>query len=157
MVRVSHHSEWPKRYGKHLEMDGNPREIGEPSERSLKRIETLEKLASIEKSDAAIQTDEIRYAELHCLSNFTFQRGASHAEELFSRAKKLGYTALAITDECSLSGIVRALDASEDTDLRLIVGTEVRLVDGIKLVILATTQNGYSNICKLITTGRRCS
>ncbi|HEX4480012.1 MAG TPA: error-prone DNA polymerase, partial [Rudaea sp.] len=154
---MSHHSEWPKRYGKHLEMDGNPREIGEPSERSLKRIETLEKLASIEKSDAAIQTDEIRYAELHCLSNFTFQRGASHAEELFSRAKKLGYTALAITDECSLSGIVRALDASEDTDLRLIVGTEVRLVDGIKLVILATTQNGYSNICKLITTGRRCS
>src|SRR6201999_1188465 len=95
------------------------------------------------------------YAELHCLSNFTFQRGASHAEELFERAKKLGYSALAITDECSLSGIVRALDASEAVGLKLIVGTEVRLADGIKLVILAMTQHGYSDICKLITTGRR--
>src|SRR6185436_16747210 len=61
------------------------------------------------------------YAELHCLSNFSFQRGASSAQELFERAKKLGYTALAITDECSLSGIVRAFEASNDTGMALIV------------------------------------
>ncbi|HIE5920498.1 TPA: PHP domain-containing protein, partial [Pseudomonas aeruginosa] len=48
------------------------------------------------------------YAELHCLSNFSFQRGASSATELFARAARLGYRALAITDECSLAGIVRA-------------------------------------------------
>ncbi len=48
------------------------------------------------------------YAELHCLSNFSFQRGASSAAELFARAARLGYRALAITDECSLAGIVRA-------------------------------------------------
>jgi error-prone DNA polymerase len=48
------------------------------------------------------------YAELHCLSNFTFLRGASHAEELVARAQAQGYSALAITDECSLAGIVRA-------------------------------------------------
>lgn len=98
-----------------------------------------------------------RYAELHCLSNFSFQRGASRATELFERAKKLGYAALAITDECSLSGIVRALEAAEATGVKLIVGTEVQLEDGPKLVLLARNQDGYSDICRLITSGRRRS
>ncbi|HEV7491563.1 MAG TPA: error-prone DNA polymerase [Rhodanobacteraceae bacterium] len=97
------------------------------------------------------------YAELHCLSNFSFQRGASHAAELFEHAKTLGYDALAITDECSLAGIVRALEASRETGLKLIVGTEIRLADGPKLVLLAMNQPGYSDICRLITTGRRRS
>jgi len=84
-----------------------------------------------------------RYAELHCLSNFSFQRGASSARELFERAKRLGYGALAITDECSLAGIVRALEASKETGVELIVGTEVQLADGPKLVLLARNQDGY--------------
>ena len=42
------------------------------------------------------------YAELHCLSNFSFLRGASHPEELIARAQELGYSALALTDECSI-------------------------------------------------------
>jgi error-prone DNA polymerase len=98
-----------------------------------------------------------RYAELHCLSNFSFQRGASSARELFERAKRLGYGALAITDECSLAGIVRALEASKETGVELIVGTEVQLADGPKLVLLAQNQDGYSDICRLITAGRRRS
>jgi error-prone DNA polymerase len=97
------------------------------------------------------------YAELHCLSNFSFQRGASSARELFERAKKLGYSALAITDECSLAGIVRALEVAEETKIPLIVGTEVELDDGPKLVLLARNHDGYSDICRLITTGRRRS
>ena len=48
-----------------------------------------------------------RYAELHCLSNLSFLRGVSSATELFGRAAELGYEALAITDECSVAGIVR--------------------------------------------------
>ena len=48
------------------------------------------------------------YAELHCRSNFSFLTGASHPEELVERAAALGYAALAITDECSLAGVVRA-------------------------------------------------
>jgi error-prone DNA polymerase len=100
--------------------------------------------------------DEPLYAELHCLSNFSFQRGASSARELFERAAKLGYGALAITDECSMAGIVRALEASKET-VRLIVGTEVLLADGPKLVLLARDQDGYSDICRLITAGRRRS
>ena len=67
------------------------------------------------------------YAELHCLSAFSFQRGASTARELFERAKRLGYRALAITDEASLAGIVRALEASRKTGVRLIVGSEVQI------------------------------
>ena len=98
-----------------------------------------------------------RYAELHCLSNFSFQRGASSARELFGRARELGYAALAITDECSLAGIVRALEASEETGVALLVGTEVRLEDGPVLVLLARDQAGYSDICRLVTQGRRRS
>jgi error-prone DNA polymerase len=95
------------------------------------------------------------YAELHCLSDFSFGRGASTALELFERAKALGYGALAITDECTMSGIVRALQASEATGVALIVGAEFTLDDGLKLVLLAQTQAGYSAICRLITVGRR--
>ena len=67
------------------------------------------------------------YAELHCLTNFSFQRGASHPAELVQRAAELGYTALAITDECSLSGVVRAHVAARETGLPLIIGAEMRL------------------------------
>jgi hypothetical protein len=67
------------------------------------------------------------YAELHCVSNFSFLRGASHPEELVARAAELGYRALAITDECSLAGVVRAHQAAKEHGLHLIIGTEVRL------------------------------
>ncbi|WP_300615441.1 error-prone DNA polymerase [Dokdonella sp.] len=97
------------------------------------------------------------YAELHCLSAFSFQRGASSADELFARAQRLGYAALAVTDECSLAGIVRAWEAAKNTDVALIVGSEIRLVDGTKLVLLAADRDGYSDLCRLITTGRRRS
>ncbi|WP_036140116.1 PHP domain-containing protein, partial [Novilysobacter defluvii] len=76
------------------------------------------------------------YAELHCLSAFSFQRGASVAAELFERAARLGYQALAITDECSLAGIVRALEASERHGVRLVVGSEMQVQGGPKLVLL---------------------
>jgi error-prone DNA polymerase len=97
------------------------------------------------------------YAELHCLSHFSFQRGASSADELFERAKALGYAALAITDECSLAGSVRALQASERSGLRLIVGSELRLDDGLRLVLLCADRSGYAALCRLITRGRRAA
>jgi error-prone DNA polymerase len=95
------------------------------------------------------------YAELHCLSNFTFLRGASHPEELVARAAALGYAALAITDECSLAGIVRAHVAAKESGLKLIVGTEIALDGGTKIVLLATDRRSYGAIASLITTGRR--
>ncbi|WP_397469994.1 error-prone DNA polymerase [Pseudomonas sp. DD1] len=95
------------------------------------------------------------YAELHCLSNFTFQRGASSARELFERAKQQGYQALAITDECTLAGIVRAWQAAKEVGLGLIVGSEVRLENGPKLVLLVEDLQGYQHLCRLITLARR--
>jgi len=95
------------------------------------------------------------YAELHCLSNFSFQRGASSADELFGRAKKLGYRALAITDECSLAGIVRAWQASKEHKIPLITGSELSIEQGPKLVLLAENLGGYENLCRLLTHARR--
>ena len=98
------------------------------------------------------------YAELHCVSNFSFLRGASHPRELVERAHQLRYTALAITDECSVAGVVRAHEAVKglpsETRLKLIVGTEIVLEDGPRLVLLATDRAGYGHLCALITRGR---
>ncbi|MDB5773110.1 MAG: dnaE3 [Burkholderia sp.] len=95
------------------------------------------------------------YAELHCLSNFTFLRGASHPEELVERAYNLGYSSLAITDECSLAGVVRAHVEAKKQGLHLILGSEVTLSCGLKLVVLATNRDGYGNLSEWITLGRR--
>ena len=125
------------------------------------------------------------YAELHCLSNFTFLRGASHSQELVARAAQLGYQALAITDECSLAGAVRAHVAAKEHNLQLIIGTEFLLAphpgplhkwrgrknqnserektprppgagrDDLRLVLLAQDREGYGNLSELITRGRR--
>lgn len=94
------------------------------------------------------------YAELHCISNFSFLRGASHPYELVQQAVRLGYRALALTDECSLAGVVRAHVAARGTALKLIVGSEFRLSDGFKLVLLATDRAGYGALSKLITYAR---
>ena len=100
------------------------------------------------------------YAELHCLSNFSFLRGASHAEELVAQAKELGYEALAITDECSLAGVVRAHSAVKKLGgvklpIKLIIGAEFTLVCGLRLVIIARDRAGYGRLSRLITRGRR--
>ncbi len=97
------------------------------------------------------------YAELHALSNFTFLRGASHPEELVTTAAALGYRALALTDECSMAGIVRAHGAARSLDLQLIAGSEMRLTDATRLVVLATNRQGYAELCRLITLGRRAA
>ncbi|HEX4853378.1 MAG TPA: error-prone DNA polymerase [Arenimonas sp.] len=92
---------------------------------------------------------------MHCLSNFSFLRGASSAKELFGRAKALGYRALAITDEASMAGVVRAFEAARDAGIAMITGTELQLERGPKLVLLAETLAGYQRLCGWITLGRR--
>jgi error-prone DNA polymerase len=114
---------------------------------------------------------QVSYAELHCASNFSFLRGASHPEELVERALALEYTGLALTDECSFAGSVRAhlvlKEARENDELarafRLIHGTEIQLTEGegkraapgAKLVLLAQTRAGYGNLSQLVTLARR--
>lgn len=110
------------------------------------------------------------YAELYCQSNFSFLQGASEPEELVDQAFELGYAALAITDECSLAGVVRAhtqarrlneaaRDASLNHQLQLIIGASFTLRAGpgaadIRLVLLAQTREGYGNLSEFITLGR---
>ena len=98
------------------------------------------------------------YAELHCASNFSFLRGASHPEELVDRAHTLGYAALAITDECSLAGVVRAHLRARSVGLPLLIGATFSLReafgDDSRLVLLACSRNGYGNLCELITRAR---
>jgi len=120
------------------------------------------------------------YAELHCRSNFSFLTGASHPAELVERAKALRYSALAITDECSLSGVVRAHVAAREAGLHLVIGSEMRLtlpgdakaktagkkggaaaqqeegpLPHARLVLLAQTRRGYGNLSHWITVARR--
>jgi error-prone DNA polymerase len=99
------------------------------------------------------------YAELHCLSNFTFLRGASHPGELVEQAVRLGYDSIALTDECSVAGIVRAHVAVEACvrAVKLIVGSEFRLACGIRFVALAPDRRAYGQLCGLITRGRRAA
>jgi len=114
------------------------------------------------------------YAELHCLTNFSFQRGASMPEEMVERAYQLGYAALAITDECSVAGIVRAHVALRDLPaklseherehpdepplprnpgFRLLFGSEFRF-ERFKLVVIANDTEGWGNLCEFITAAR---
>ncbi|MDE2432647.1 MAG: error-prone DNA polymerase [Burkholderiales bacterium] len=106
------------------------------------------------------------YTELHCLSNFSFLKGASHPEELITRAMQLGYRGLAITDECSVAGVVRAhlawMEAREELDqhdFKLIIGSEFWVHDStpFKLVVLACHRDGYGNLCEFITRLRRAA
>nr|WP_217703935.1 error-prone DNA polymerase [Schlegelella koreensis] len=104
------------------------------------------------------------YAELHCRTNFSFLSGASRPEELVMRAVQLGYSALAITDECSLAGVVRAHIEAKAQKLHLVVGSEMRLTlpqsTGVgaphaRLVLLAQSRRGYGNLSHWITVARR--
>src|SRR5258706_2088157 len=101
----------------------------------------------------------IAYAELHCVSNFSFLRGASHPAELVTRAHELGYRALAWTEELSMAGVGRAHEAAQALPaghrLQLIVGAEFRCSERLQLVLLARDQRAYSELCRLITRSRR--
>ena len=95
------------------------------------------------------------YAELHCKTNYSFLTGASHADELVSRAIELGYTALAVTDENTLAGVVRAFAAARETKLKLIIGAEIILNDAPPVLLWAPDRRAYGNLSKLLTVGRR--
>ena len=95
------------------------------------------------------------YAELHCKTNYSFLTGGSHADELIHRAVTLGYSALAVTDENSLAGIVRAYAAAREHPIKLIVGAEIISNDAPTVVLWAPNRTAYAQLARLITVGRR--
>ncbi len=94
------------------------------------------------------------YAELQVTTHFSFLRGASSADELFRTAKDLGISALGIADRNSLAGIVRALEASRATGLRLVVGCRLDLADGMSILVYPTDRAAYSRLTRLLTLGK---
>jgi error-prone DNA polymerase len=98
-----------------------------------------------------------QYAELHCLSNFSFLRGASHPDELVRKAAELGYSGLALTDECSVAGVVRAHAAAKKCSLEFVIGSELVCADDLKLVALAADAYAYAALCRLISCARRAA
>ena len=95
------------------------------------------------------------YAELVCRTNYSFLQGASHPQELAKRAQEVGLAALAVTDENSLAGVVRAHVAAKEVELRLMVGAIVRAEERPPLVLWAMDRAGYGRLSRMITCGRR--
>lgn len=95
------------------------------------------------------------YAELCCLSEMSFLRGTSAPESLVEQAAALGYQALAITDECSVAGVVRAWQQARTTHVKLIIGSLFRIElashESYSLVVLARSNAGYAKLCQMIT------
>ncbi len=99
------------------------------------------------------------YAELRCVSNFSFQKGASHPQELIERAHQLGYSAIAITDECSVAGVVRAHVEAKERGMKLLIGSQFAVACDFPftLIVLACNINGYGNLCQFISERRRAA
>lgn len=97
------------------------------------------------------------YAELFCQSNFSFLQGASHPQELVQRADFLAYQAIAITDECSVAGVVRAYTAIKEQQLsiKLIIGSLFKLNDEFSVILLCPNRQAYAELCRIITNARR--
>lgn len=97
------------------------------------------------------------YAELSCFSNFSFLQGASHPEELVVQATLLGYSAIAITDECSVAGVVRAYSQIKQDNLpiKLVVGAYFQFQETLKITLLCPNRQAYAELCRVITNSRR--
>ncbi len=91
------------------------------------------------------------YVELHCHSAYSFLDGASQPEEIAVRAAELGYEAVALTDHDGLYGSLEFAQAAKSFGVRSITGAEVTLADGSHVTLLVETQQGYANLCRLLT------
>jgi error-prone DNA polymerase len=94
------------------------------------------------------------YVELQAATHFSFLRGVSSAEEMFSAAARLGYPALGIADRNSVGGLVRALVAAEATGIRLIAGCRLDLMDGQSLLVWPEDRPAWSRLTRLLTLGK---
>src|SRR5687767_4444333 len=103
----------------------------------------------------------VPYAELDVTTNFSFLRGASHADELVLQATRWGYHAIAVTDVNSLAGAVRMFDACKQVKAaggwapKLIVGARLQFKDAPDVLVWAPDRASYARLCRLLTLGRR--
>jgi error-prone DNA polymerase len=95
-----------------------------------------------------------RYVELQVTSHFSFLRGASSPEELFSAAALLGHQALGLTDWGSVAGVVRGWDGQKATGVRMIPGARVDLTCGRALLLYPTDRPAWSRLTRLLSLGK---
>ncbi|MDP2120212.1 MAG: error-prone DNA polymerase [Hoeflea sp.] len=96
------------------------------------------------------------YVELAAASNFSFLRGASHAEELVVQSSRLGLSGLAITDRNSLAGVVRGHMAAKEAGLPFAPGCRLVFMDASPdILVWPEDRAGYGHLCELLTTGKR--
>ena len=100
-------------------------------------------------------TDAPAYAELQCLTNFSFLEGASHPDELVIQAAALGLSAIGVADRNSLAGVVRAHTAAKQHGIQLLVGARLDLQDGASVIAYPADRDAYGRLSRLITLGRR--
>src|SRR5438046_8838230 len=103
---------------------------------------------------------EPAYAELDVTTNFSFLRGASHADELVLQAARLGYRAVAVTDLNTLAGAVRMYDAARQIGKtgwapKLIIGARLAFTDAPDVLVWAPARSSYARLGRLLTLGRR--
>ncbi len=96
-----------------------------------------------------------RYAELQCLTNFSFLEGGSHPDELVIQAAALGLEAIGVADRNSLAGVVRAHSAAKQHGIKLLVGARLDLNSGESLLAYPVDRAAYGRLSRLITLGRR--
>ncbi|MFY8210288.1 MAG: error-prone DNA polymerase [Caulobacter sp.] len=95
------------------------------------------------------------YAELQATTNFSFLRGASHAEELALTAEALGLTAIGIVDRNSLAGVVRAWTAAKRHSIRVLTGCRLDFMDGTpSLLCYPTDREAFGRLTRLLTIGQ---
>ena len=99
--------------------------------------------------------NDIRYAELQAVSNFSFLRGGSHPEELVLQAKGLGLSALALADRNTLAGVVRAHMAAKEAHLRFLPGARLDFLDAASVLVFPTDRAAYGRLSQLLTDGKR--
>jgi len=102
--------------------------------------------------------ERVRYAELHCRSQFSFLHGASSPERLVEVASQLGLDALALTDRHGFYGVVRFAQAAREAGVRTVFGAEVECGQPAasrgNLVVVADGPDGYVALSRALTAGQ---
>ena len=100
------------------------------------------------------------FVELSTLTNFTFLTGASHPEEMMTRAAELGLPALAVADVNSVAGVVRAHSRARELArdggprVRLIPAARIVLADGFQVTVLPRDRAAWGRLSRLLSLGR---
>src|SRR5262245_21060682 len=94
------------------------------------------------------------YVPLWVNSSFSFREGASQPDELVTQPHELGLPAVAITDRDGVYGVVHAHMRAKELGMRLLLGAELSVQSGQRVVALCMDRDGYGNLCQLISRGR---